>query len=320
MSSEWLQQLYNPVQETSNTLVQINDLINPHSKLDTIINLLAKRIERNYDNVIAITGFEGTGKSTLSIIEAHKLSRRLNMPFSLEGNVIYNPTYESIIHSLTTKPKRSTVIVDEAIKTMYNRNWSGKAQKELNAIFTTIRKRNLSVFLNIPSFDELDSFFKNYRVYVWQHILKRGRATLMIKDTNPLNPDPFNTKLAKKLIDQYITGRDRFNATSIANLFADRLPNYITSFKFGKLSARTEARYDSLAQKFNVEVPAQQKKNANDYDQLLKDSIIQLFTSSPAWTKAKLAQHFKISTYKIDQIIKEARKDNAEADKNEGSV
>ncbi|MEM3859286.1 MAG: hypothetical protein QW478_07750 [Candidatus Micrarchaeaceae archaeon] len=284
-----------------------------NSRIETVDNLIVRRINKNYDAVVAYTGYEGTGKSTMSIEMGMDIGKKLGNKLDLEANVLYNPTYDSLIRKVQLVPFKSPVIVDEAIKTMYSRNWGQKDQRKLNTIFATIRERNLFVALNIPAFAELDSFFKNFRVLLWIHIFARGIAGLFVKDPNPFTTDPFNIRKSYKIIDEQIK-KTNFNVQDIIELLRDNVPNFVTSIRFNPLPPKIEARYKELKRKYSFEAPQLEKTAKEQYDALIRDTIVELFESSDKWTVDALAKRFNLTVPKVRKIIAEARAKNATAE------
>ena len=307
----WLDEVYaTRLQEKSELGEKVN-LVKGSTKLDTIANLVALRLFKNYDGVCAITGFEGVGKSSFSILIGQKLARRTQTKFSLEANILYDPTYEQVIKVVQTIPERSTVIIDEAIKIAYARNWGKKEQKQLNMIFTTIRERKLFVLMNIPAFTELDSFFKSFRILLWFHIFARGKGGLFVKDPNPFNSDPFNLKLANKIM-QDIRPNERFNLQNLIERLRNNVPNFLTWFNIPPLPEDVYAKYNALKKKYNYEIPQMQADAQTQLKETIEKSIIALYESSDAWDYKKLANAFNLSEQQVRKIINKARKKQLE--------
>ena len=290
-------------------------------KIDTLMNIAAHRVyRRNYDLQIAVSGTEGTGKSLTSILlgmlETYKINAlakedgvKLGLKYEINRNVIFGQAdYNYIINFVTTIPQYSPFSLDEAIETMYSRDWNKKGQKKQNKIFTRIRKRNLTGYLNIPNFSELDSKFKFGRVFWWIHLFKRGKAGLFLKDPNPLNPDPFNTKLAKSVIDRYTA--NRYSVDDMIKALHNHVPNFNTWFKIPMLPQKFIDQYDDLANEFSPEEQQRKEESATQkLDRILKQGIIDLFQTGN-FKPADLAKRYEVSEYKVRQIIKEAREGN----------
>ena len=117
--------------------------------IKTLARLIRKRLREDWDVVIAVTGQEGCGKSTLAI----ELGMAVDKNFDLEQNIIYIPDYKLIAKKITEELKKySVLIIDEAIKTMYKRRWQARAQIFLNQLYSICRKQNIATILCMPSF------------------------------------------------------------------------------------------------------------------------------------------------------------------------
>ena len=309
MEQTWLEGIYADVQAPKSELkLFLEENLDGHTKQETISNYLQYRQTQNYDCVIGITGSEGGGKSSLAIEMAEDINRKNGLPFDYEINIIYNPEYSAVIRAITSLPERSAIVIDEAIRTMYARNWNNKQQKEMNTIFATIRKRNLVVLICIPNIAELDSFFKNMRLLAWIHIFDRGRAVLFVKDPNPFNSDPFNIKLSRKIIDEGM-GRDRYDVNQMIIKLRQFIPNFVTNFKFDKLSEKKEQLYVGLAKKYLTELPQEEASAKERLRTMEDDLVVSLYESSPQWTIPAIAKKFKLSENHVRTAIRKAREE-----------
>ncbi len=277
------------------------------SNLDLIVDKYVSRINKDYDVVEAQTGFEGTGKSTLAIIKAYKIARKLGMPFNLETNVLYAPTYSQLIAALRILPNKSSLVVDEAIRIGYSRNWNKSGQKEQNTVFTMIRAKNLYVALCIPAFNELDNFFRQNRILTWSHCFKRGSAGLFVKIPNPFATDPFNLIMARKLIEA--EGKDQYDIKRTIRILKERLPNFVCSYTFPKLAEGKDEKYKALKRKYTVTMPQEEKSNTKRHEDILKSAVVDLYESSEEWTYPKIAKKYGVSEYFVREAIKEKRKE-----------
>ena len=82
----WLKDIYATRLQNKSELGYTVESVKGSTKIDTVANLVALRLLKNYDGVCAITGFEGVGKSSFSILIGRKLARRTNTHFDLETN------------------------------------------------------------------------------------------------------------------------------------------------------------------------------------------------------------------------------------------
>jgi len=166
-------------------------------ELIRIANLTRERLRDDFDAVIAVTGIEGIGKTSLAI----QLGRKIDDDFDLEKNVIYIPDVQQIVNKITKElEKYSVVIVDEAIKTMYKRKWFNKLQIFLNQIYSICRKENKCSILCMAQFSDFDSFFRQHRIMLWIHVIDRGHAVVFMRDWSPFCKDPWHIDENQKII------------------------------------------------------------------------------------------------------------------------
>ena len=161
-----------------------------------LVEKCIKRCKKDKDAVVAITGDEGDGKSTLAvwcIIESLRLQGKTEEEIITMFNeyIIYSPTKDQLIEKVVKLPRYSVFSADEAIKILYKMNWYTDIQKFLNVIYALCRKENKATILCMPRFTDFNEFFRNHRIRYWIHVLERGRAVLFAKDWSPFTKDPW---------------------------------------------------------------------------------------------------------------------------------
>lgn len=164
----------------------------------------AKRHVRNdNDLVVAITGREGSGKSKFSIRFSHDLERAFNM----ERQVLFKPTPKQAKETLFSIPKYGVEMVDEATDVLYKRQAMGGSNIGLVQFFAKVRKFNRIVILVLPSFTDLDPFFRKRRVSLRISVIARGLgAAFVARDIEGIE-DPWFTDFNKKLAEDYVARR-----------------------------------------------------------------------------------------------------------------
>jgi hypothetical protein len=175
-------------------------------KIKELAKSIKERLETDKDLVVAITGNEGDGKSALAI----DLGNQGDPNFNLDLNELYSPNAEEMEKKVTTLPKYSYIIADEAIKSLYKLNWATRGQRYLNELYAICRKENKCSILCIPRFSDLNEFFRNHRVKLWLHIIdpisnkkNTGQAVVFAPSWSPFVHDPWWFKVNQKLIDEY---------------------------------------------------------------------------------------------------------------------
>ncbi len=216
-------------------------------RMTKFANILRKRAENDWDSVCAITGGEGTGKSTLTI----EIAMIADKNFSMDQSMLFQPKAKEVHEKLMNLPKYSAIIADEAIRILYKHDWQSSGQKYLNKVFALARKENQMVFLCIPRFHDLNEYFRNWRVKFWIHVYQRGKAVVLIADKNPFIKDPFHLKENLKMLYKSASGR-MIDESVIVNVFK-KMPNYHTHFDFPDMDDELKTKYVALKNKYAYE-------------------------------------------------------------------
>lgn len=174
--------------------------------VEDVAKVANKRLRLDKDLVIAVTGDEGDGKSTLAMA----LGLKVDALFDFERNVLYSPTVEETKSKIIGLPKYSAIVADEAIKIMYKLNWGTRIQKFLNIIYALCRQENKLSILCMPRFKDFNEYFRNHRIKFWIHIIdpisnkkSKGHAILFGKSWNPTSQDTWWLGDLQKTIDKY---------------------------------------------------------------------------------------------------------------------
>ena len=210
------------------------------------MKIIQESLKTDLDSVVAIGGIEGSGKSTLSIHLCRKLDPE---KFRLDRNVIFQPTVGVVTKKIYGLPRYSPISIDEAMRTMYKRNFATTESKTQALIFSMCRKQNKPVFLNIPNFFDLDTYYRNHRVRVWIFIPKRGLAMVLMKDPSPFIADPWHQKENQKIIER-IMRKDKFSIAKLIQALRTTR-NYVYEFEFPDLDSKTKALYRYYSDKLN---------------------------------------------------------------------
>ena len=181
-----------------------------YSNLFWNANNFRKRVRNDWDLVLAITGEEGVGKSSL----AFWLSILIDKKIDLSKSFTFSADTYHLIKQVKDIEQYGVVVLDEAIKALYKRDWASKAQRVINKVYTTIRYQNKITILCIPNFTDLTSYFRNYRVKVWIHVYSRGKAAVFFKPRVLHSDDPWflkqHDRLRKKTKDSTLIDDDEF--------------------------------------------------------------------------------------------------------------
>jgi len=149
-----------------------------------VSNLRRLAERENQDACIGISGYEGSGKSTFAL----KLAQWLQPGFTAD-QVCFDA--ESLLERIKTAPRRSVVMLDEAVNGLYAREAMAMDNRVLTTAAMVARARNLYWILCIPHLHNLDPYFREHRVRSWWHVLQKGEALGHVAKRSPYYPDTY---------------------------------------------------------------------------------------------------------------------------------
>ncbi|MEM5782540.1 MAG: zonular occludens toxin domain-containing protein [Candidatus Aenigmatarchaeota archaeon] len=160
--------------------------------LNYIEKNIIKRIEKDYDYLHVNVGYEGSGKSTLSIIQAIAYLLARGYVIDIKDEIIYNEetkhnitfkdfvnkhiifTKKEFLKSIKNLTSKSPVIVDEGISVFYTADTLTEELKEVIKTLTQIRMKNYFIIVNASNFFYLHQDIRYRRALSVCHIKKRG--------------------------------------------------------------------------------------------------------------------------------------------------
>lgn len=120
------------------------------------VRLLLYRIfKKNQNNLIAVVGATGTGKSYSAISICEMMAAKTKIPFTIDHIVFNLKDLMALINSGKLK-KGSCIIYDEPQVTISAREFQSISNRVFNYLITTFRHMNLTLFFCAPFEDLLD--------------------------------------------------------------------------------------------------------------------------------------------------------------------
>jgi len=226
----------------------------PILSLDKVASLIRGRTRKNSDAVLCISGFEGVGKSTFGII----LSYILDPSFDLWKNILYSPSEEEFLEKINVMHKGSVLNLDEAVKMLEKQDWS--KQTFIKKTFQVIRGKNLITLLLIPRLEDLNEYFRNWRVMLNLCITHRGFGYLQVPD--PYNKkDVWHTAFNQAKLDSALRG-ETFHTAELGEVMKaiSEYKGFLGFFNFPPLPKEVEKEYVKLKDKYSLHNLENEKK------------------------------------------------------------
>lgn len=125
--------------------------------------------KQDNDLVLAVTGDEGSGKSSLAL----QMAAYMDPNFDPVRQVVF--TADQFTRTAVELPKYSAIVLDEAISGGFSRDAGAGTNKRLAKFLTVSRELNLLCFILWPNIRWLDPILKEHRCKWNVHIEKRHR-------------------------------------------------------------------------------------------------------------------------------------------------
>lgn len=113
-------------------------------------------IQKDWDMVFAIDGYEGSGKSVF----AHQAAKYCDPTLSLDRIVFTPDDFRKVV---TNAEPYQSVVYDEAYTGLSSRSTMGVINRALVSMLAEIRQKNLFVFVVMPTFFDLDKYVALWR-------------------------------------------------------------------------------------------------------------------------------------------------------------
>jgi hypothetical protein len=145
----------------------------PDLLAESYAKVRAKITRQSWDYLSAITGPEGTGKSSLALTVA-----RLTDPDFSEANVAFSGV--ELLQKANEARAGSTLVFDEAVNGAWAMDYSEKTNKALVDAAMIIRELHLHLVFCIPRFWDLSPYFRDHRVRAWLQVRHRGEVVVHV--------------------------------------------------------------------------------------------------------------------------------------------
>ena len=167
--------------------------------VDVLCKFLDNRIKENRNNLIAVVGSVGSGKSFTSLC----LAEKLDPTFSIDRVKFDTVDMLNEINELRKQKdhKGKVLIMDEAGVMLSARDWQSKNNKALMRILQIFRNMNFTVFFCVPSFSYIDKQLRT----LFHGAITTSSPPIMKFKYYQVNPE--STKIYRKKLRIFIDGR-----------------------------------------------------------------------------------------------------------------
>jgi len=216
---------------------------------EKFVDVLKRRVKKDWDAVVGITGEEGSSKSTIAgwLVYLGCIYEGLSEEEALKkfsDYTIFSPNKDRVQEQITKSERYSIINADEAIKILYKQNWATPIQKFLNMFYALCRQENKISLLCIPRFLDFNEFFRNHRIKFWIHVVDRGVAVIFERDWFPSSTDPWMLKEAQKYNYLLYTRRKTGDFNTEQKIQAlSKLKNFIGVIRFEDLPTKLKNVY-----------------------------------------------------------------------------
>lgn len=161
---------------------------------DCLVSEMHCNVDLHYDNIVAVGGKEGKGKSHY----CYYIAKLFDPTFTLEKGYIYDAY--AFVDAITSGEDRGSVFwMDEATNIANNRDWNKEENKMFVQILEMARARNWVLLMAIPLLDRLDIYLRDFRIRYWVTVEELGwdvndrhvhRGYWYLKKANDSNEGP----------------------------------------------------------------------------------------------------------------------------------
>lgn len=129
-------------------------------------NLQEMVVKKNRDRVYVVSGMERSGKSTWTFQQAKYIDKSFNLE-----RICFSP--EQFLAQIRNAPEGSVVVFDEAFRGFSSKSSLSKINKLLVQAMMEVGRRNLIIFIVLPSFSLLENYMAIHRSHALFYIYEK---------------------------------------------------------------------------------------------------------------------------------------------------
>lgn len=232
------------------------------------VRMIRRRLRRQRDAVIFLTGERGVGKSMLSI----QLGKEICERFEIPKDVLFDPSLQRLYELVFDSKPHSAFVIDECIRIAFSRQAMTARNQQLVELVALTRYKFHCLLMNIPLFANADSSLRGMATF-WIHIPARGYAVIFAPSKDPFSRDPFSFRVSSEIIAKNIG--DTHLATARLNDLLDAFrecPSFVGWFTFDDLPEADKAVYNANKKPYELRQTLEEKKEQRREDRRLSTS------------------------------------------------
>lgn len=233
-----------------------------HETIKYNMDSLRERVEKNWDGLMYIGGYEGDGKSTF----AGQIAAYLDPTYNLDRCVF---TPEQFLHAIENAKPFQAIVYDEAQDAFDSYNSRDPKTKVIKSKLTRIRKKQLFIIIVAPDFWRINKYLFIQRSLCFINVYSKGLERGFFA---------FYSRSKKHIL--YIKGKREENIHVIEPDFRG---DFGTWFPLDKESYEKK-KDDAEA---TVTIGGDEEKTSKEENRLIKDSMVRMygFLSRNNWLK-----------------------------------
>ena len=257
----------------------------------TIIAWLRDRIhKRNKNNLIVICGSTGSGKSWRSL----RIAELIDDNFTI-SRVVFS--VEELLRLLNKDKikKGDCVIFEEGGVGASNRNWYSILNKAMVFLFQTMRHRNFTLIMNVPSMSYIDNALRPlFHVYIETLFIDEKKDSCLCKVWR-IQHNPYEGKSYTKYFGAYTGDGGDFDATEVW-ICPPQTVGLIDDYEKKKTEFTTKL-YAELEENIELtkEHDATEWNKPKDIKDIVKEIVVDYKNYVKVWQKKEIIDKNRIS-------------------------
>jgi len=243
--------------------------------------------DNEFDGIIVFDGRRGLGKSTGAI----RLAKAIKRHFTLKRDILFSR--EDVMHHLATR-KGAILINDEAINTVYNRDFFADTQKKILKMLNMYRDSRNIVIWCVPNFYDLDKQFRSL-VKMRIHVIRRGVAVIHSPNQSSYSTDNWDTTVNEKI-------ERKWAEKKVFKPKYNRLTTFRGFLRYRKLKDSDAEVYESVKQEKRNKLYEEEMEVTNKTKFSFENNVLEEIKAG-RMTRDELKKLCAISNKKYDNVI-----------------